>query len=381
MASTISINFATEQEVYFEYPPEKKSVSAKLLSDVLGGGVVSGGYLRKTGDSMTGYLTLTSRPPQDKYHAVTKQYVDDHSYTRRYYYLCGNNSNPGYVKPGTTVLSGFDIYTNLLKFFDKGDQSLNNIVKYMDVYRDGILQVYGSNQDYTIVNTTTFMGGTTAIKFNQPFQEGATFQVSIGNVGAFPTTFGVWNVYGSETSGPFGGYGVRTSATSGDVTLFVTPTTFAATELEVKTATRHDSFVTPRSLSAFNLVTKGWGLFRKNPGYDRTASGNPNDPYGSVTGTFLPAVSSNIHFIRNIGAFETPTAVNKFRVYLKKGSVPTEDYVTQVTANTNDSYNPEDAVLINVVGTSRTLTGFDFFVYDMFTANPVDIYEFSVTVS
>jgi len=380
MAATISINFANEQEVYLDNPPEKKSVSAKLLSDVLGGGVVSGGYVRKTGDGMTGYLTLTSVPPQEPNHAVTKQYVDDHSYTRRYFYECKTSDQIGCFKPGARILSGFDVYTNLLKFFDKGTGSLNSIAKYMDVYRNGILQVYG--QDYKIINTTSIFSGTTAIEFFEPFQAGATFQVSIGNVGAYPTTFGVWNTYGSEN----GGFGVRTSATSGDVTLFVTPTSFVASELQIAQATVHDRFLTPRSLSSSKIVNKAWGLFRKDPGYDRSIDGNPENPYGrsrvdTYPGTFLPAVSSNIHMIKNIGAFETPRAINKFRVYIKQNTLPNEDYVTYVTANTNDSFNPDDAVLVNVVGTTRTLTSFDFFVYDMFTSNPLDIYEFNVIIA
>lgn len=380
MAATISINFANEQEVYLDNPPEKKSVSAKLLSDVLGGGVVSGGYVRKTGDNMTGYLTLTSIPPKEPFHAVPKQYVDDHSYTRRYFYECKDANQIGCFKPGTRVLSGFDLYTNLLKFFDKGTGSLNSISKYMDVYRNGILQVYG--QDYKIINTSNMFSGTTAIEFFEPFQPGATFQVSIGNVGAFPTTFGVWNIYGSE----FGGFGIRTTATSGDVTLFVTPTSFVASEQQVFEATVHDRFLTPRSLSGAKLVNKAWGLFRKDPGYDRSTDGNPENPYGSsrtspFPGTFLPAVSSNIHMIRNVGAFETPRAMNKFRVFIKENILPSTDYVTNVTANTNDSFNPDDAVLINVVGTTRTLTSFDFFVYDMFTSNPLDIYEFNVNIT
>lgn len=376
MAATISINFANEQEVYLEYPPEKKSVSAKLLADVLGGGVVSGGYVKKTGDSMTGYLTLTSRPPVERFHAASKEYVDEHSYTRRYYYECKNTNQIGCFKPGTRTLSGLDLYTNNLKFFEKGTGSLNNIAKYMDVYRNGILQVYG--QDYTIVNASTMFTSNTAIVFEEPFQNGSTFQVSIGNVGAFPVTFGVSNVYGSE----YGGFGIRTSATSGDVTLFVTTTSFAATNDEVSQGLRHDAFLTPRNLSAAPLANKAWGTFRKDTNWDRSAGDDPDlNPYGNAQGMFFPVLSSNIHYVRNIGAFENPPSMAKFRTYIKNNVLSSPDYVVQITPSTVDYTDAFDGVLVNVIGSSRSLTAFDFYVFDILGANPVDIYEFNITIS
>jgi hypothetical protein len=78
MPATISVNFGQTVADVENSPSSTKSVSCKLLSDVLGGGSVSGGYVKRAGDTMTGALTLNAAPTLDL-HAATKKYVDDNS--------------------------------------------------------------------------------------------------------------------------------------------------------------------------------------------------------------------------------------------------------------------------------------------------------------
>jgi hypothetical protein len=379
MAATISINFANEQDVYSSSPSDKRSISAKLLADVLGGGVVSGGYVKKTGDSMTGFLSLTSRPPIEPEHAATKAYVDDHAFTRRYYFECKNNNNYGYFPPNTRILSGFDLYSNYFKFFEKGTGSINEIQKFMDVYRNGILQVYG--QDYKIINTQTFNSGITAIEFNQPFKDGSTFQINIGNVGAFPLVFGVSNLYGNQK----GGYGVNTTSFSGDVTLFITPSSFIASEEQVSSATVNDLCLSPRNLSASPHAVKAWGVFRRDEGYIRSDQEfSSSQPYGrprgdSREGEFLTNNGINIDTVYHLGAFNSNVGFNVFRVYLKENIFNNVFYTPIVTASTKNSSNPENGIFCNVIG-DKQVNYFDFFVYDIWADLPEDIYEFNIII-
>jgi hypothetical protein len=372
MAATISVNFASEPEVYQINPPDKKSVSAKLLSDVLGGGVVSGGYVRKTGDAMTGFLTLTTINPVQDWHAAPKRYVDSRAYTRRYYFQCSKSLplGPGICRPGMAMLSGLDLYTNPFYFFDKGDVSTYGITRYLDVYRNGILQVYGS--DYDIINSSTITGaGLTAVRFFQPFTDGATFQVNIGNVGATPVTFGVNVLYD--------GYGIKTSAVSGDVTISVTPSSFAASSLEVSQKTETNKFVSPGTLSAYPLIPKASGLFRKDPSYDRIGTGNLLAPYGNANGDFQIAVSNLITAVKSNPDNSSPAEPNRVRVYFAASTIGTTNYIPFVTINT-EYLIPEDTASATVASTTRTLSSFDFFVYDNFWSNPLDIYEINIIV-
>jgi hypothetical protein len=378
MAATISVNFANEQDVYDESlgtEPlrSKKSVSAKLLSDVLGGGVVSGGYVQRTGSSMTGYLTLTSVPPIENFHAATKKYVDDHAYTRRYYYECRVPPIPGngFFVPGTNVLSGTDVYTNPLYFFDRGDQSLEGITRYLDVYRDGILQVFG--QDYEIINNfgSAISPGVTAIRFFEPFEQNSTFQVNIGNTGAFPLTFGV-----SKLSG---GYGMEYTGISGDLTSYVTPSSFAASSLEVSLSTEPFKFVSPKELSAHPMVIKGIGLFIKDSQWNIESNfKSPLAPYGSQSGEFLKVDSKKILSIKS-DPENTGVSPGRFRVTFELGIVKNINYNAVVNINTN-SFNPDDICFATVNLATRTLTSFDFFVYDVFGSNPEDVVEISTLI-
>jgi len=387
MAATISVNFANEQDVYDESPGteairSKKSVSSKLLQDVLGGGVVGGGYIQKTGGTMTGYLTLTGAPPVNPYHAATKNYVDDHAYTRRYYYECrDNNFVSGIMRPNTLVLSGRDIYDNFLYFFEKGDeQSLNNISRYLDVYRDGILQTYGS--DYTIINNFggTGVQGTTAIRFlNSAFENGTTFQVNIGSVGAFPVTFGIQGLSGGNGIGviPFGGY-TATGAPSGNVTAYIKPQEIAASSDTVALSTSTLQFVTPRSLSAYPMLPRAFGLFRKDVTYNTESSPkSPTQPYGDSSGNFISLNTKKIVSIKSDPLSENiPT---KFRVTVEGGILTSTFYNAIVSVNTV-SIDPESVVFCTVHGPSRTTTSFDFFVYDALGSAPDDVYEISVMI-
>ena len=371
MASTISVNFATPEEVYIDTPPPKKSISAKTLSDVLGGGVVGGGYIQLTGTlpnkPMTGFLTLTSLMPKENWHAVPKKYVDDHAYTRRYHYEIDDTraGQPGYFASNSVAISGLDKYTTPLYFFEKSDSSFQNAFRYVDVYRNGILQ---SHSDYELVNISTFYGGTTAIKFKEPLQQGANVQVNVGNVGAYPVVFGVYRA--------LSGFATKMSSVSGEVTISVIPEDFAATTTEIKNRSVADRYISPISLSASPLIIKAKGLFRKETGYI------PDSPcqnrYGDCNGEFNLINSTNI--TRVVSDPDNESNPTKFRVYLNSNVLESIDYIAQVTINTNQSYNVDDVVNATVVSSERTLNYFDFFVYDSFFSAPADIYEINITV-
>jgi microcystin-dependent protein len=94
MPGLISIDFATTTFEVDNNPSPYKSVSAKLLSDVLGGGSVSGGYVKKAGDTMSGALTLNGAPTSD-FQAATKKYVDDNVGVTQIMAGTGITLNPG----------------------------------------------------------------------------------------------------------------------------------------------------------------------------------------------------------------------------------------------------------------------------------------------
>lgn len=394
MAATISINFANEQDVYDEsldtvLSREKKSISAKTLQDVLGGGVVSGGYVRKTGDAMTGFLTLTSAPPSNPFHAATKSYVDSHAYTRRYYYKVITSSDNQYVngliRPGTRAVSGVDLYTNPLYFFDKGDVSELGVTRYLDVYRDGILQAYGSNNDYIIrsIPTTTFQRGVTAVEFVQPLEEGTNIQISIGSAGAYPVTFGVNFLSGFM--------GIAVSSLSGDVTLSAVPIHFAATRGQVATPQRRDVFVSPVTLSGYPLMFQAKGIFRKDVDNNYSSPSTPREPtdrYGSVTGEYVrrDPYTYNIVSVKSDPDALPGNSISPalHRVTFPQGIFTSTLYHPIVTIGLHppsvlDNWQFNASAF--VVSESRTLTSFDFLVADnVFDSPPFDIYEISISV-
>ena len=369
MAATISVNFATVEEVFstdiLNPPPSKKSVSAKVLADALGGGVVGGGYVRRTGDSMTGYLTLTSSTPSEPYHAASKTYVDQHAYTRRYYYEC-KNEGYGNIPVGTTTVSGLDIYTNNMVFFNGDDTSNYEIWKYMDVYRDGILQMYG--QDYNIVTRPgyTFMPGATAIVFEEPFVSGSTVQVNIGNTGAYPVTFGLYTIEN--------GFGLNFSAASGAVTAYVTPSSFEASSEQVSLSTADNVFVSPRSLSAYPLMPRAMGLFRSAPGYYPVEI---EDPYGDINGNFT---SFNNKKILSIKSKADGTSPNFFRATLEQGFLFDNFYNALITVNFDSAsdFTEDNIVFATIIAESRELSAFNFYVYNVFGGPPSNVKEISI---
>jgi hypothetical protein len=372
MASTISVNFATPEEVYIETPPPKKSISAKTLSDVLGGGVVGGGYIQLTGTlpnkPMTGFLTLTSLMPRENWHAAPKKYVDDHAYTRRYHYEIDDTraGQPGYFASNSVAISGLDKYTTPLYFFEKSDNSYQNAFRYVDVYRNGILQ---SPTDYELINVTTFYGGTTAIKFKEPLQQGANVQVNVGNVGAYPVVFGVYRA--------LSGFATKMSSVSGEVTISVVPEDLAATKTEIEERTVTDRFLSPSSLLSSPLIVKAKGLFRKESGHTPEESngyryGNSNGQFNSIKSTNIISVISDPD--------NTGTNPAKFRVTLSPNVFDDIDYIAQISFNTLNSGDVEEVVNATVVSLTKTTTSFEFFVYDSFFSNPGDIYEINIIV-
>ena len=391
MASTISVNFATVEEVFrtienpldkdkpFSDAPPKKSVSARVLAEALGGGVVGGGYVQRTGgtaSSMTGFLYLTGKMPVEPNHAVSKKYVDDHSYTRRYHFVCRNGGTPGdrppgYLSVGSSVVSGYDLNTNPFYFFDKTDVSRQAIYQYVDVYRDGILQRFGADDDYEIINTVTFFGGVTAIKFKEPFEEGTTVQVNIGNVGALPLLFGVATLSS--------GYGLMTTTFSGDVSLFVTPSSFAASSLEVSLSSERNKFVSPNTLSAHPLVPRGMGLFRReDPEFPKDP---PEDRFSNINGEYVRLRSFKVTRVKNDPDREVgvPPDNRKFRAYIEPGHLQTNLYNAVVSVNLQE-FNTDDLSYAYVMSDTRTLTSFDFYVVDAIGNVPAVIYEISIMI-
>lgn len=374
MASTISVNFATPEEVYIESPPPKKSISAKTLSDVLGGGVVGGGYIQLTGTlpgkPMTGFLTLTSLMPRDNWHAAPKKYVDDHAYTRRYYYEIDDDKAyaniPGYFGSNTTAISGLDKNTTPLYFFEKSDVSYQNAWRYVDVYRNGILQACPA--DYDLVNITTFYGGTTAVKFKTPLQKGANIQINVGNVGAYPVTFGVYRA--------LSGFATKMSSVSGEVTISVIPEDLASTPQETKDRSVSNRFISPYSLIYSPYAVKAKGLFRKQNLYEPdSVCGNR---YGNCEGIFNNITTTNILSV--VSDPDRESIPTKLRAYISPNTLDNIDYQVYLTFNTDQSYSVDDVVNGTIVSASRTLSSFDFFVYDSFYSSPADIYEINIIV-
>lgn len=194
MPATISVNFATQQEVENSPQPTNKSVSAKVLADVLGGGSLGGGYVRIAGSTMTGPLTLNAAPTQNL-HAATKKYVDDNAYTIKYRYNIGTATST--ISPSTPA----EANGRTLDFVS----TLN-----LDVYRNGVLLV-GDGVDYT-ANVAT-----KTITFNTQLGVGAVVQVNVGGVGSILANPGVMQIQAGNgiSLNPAGGTGTVTVTNSG----------------------------------------------------------------------------------------------------------------------------------------------------------------------
>lgn len=376
MAATISVNFATVEEVFSVQPPLKKSISARVLSDALGGGQIGGGYVRRAGDVMKGYLTLRQSPPLEPYHAVTKKYVDDHAFTRRYRYEVSDASIYGALPVNSVYLSGIDINANNLYFYERDDMSVQNIFESIDVFRNGILQTYGAfPNDFRIINLPGFanFAGISAIEFYQPFKLGETFQVNIGNIGAYPVTFGVERLYGE--------FGIVTNRLSGDCTLNITPSSFVSTDSEVNNRSYPYSFLTPMNLSAYPLIVRAGGLISKSDSYSREAVtdeiSNPNPKYGNTDGTFNSLCASNIEWVKSGVNNNPPTRIS---VALTPGTFDDNNY-SAIVQIYNIGAVPDNYVFANVINdASKTRNGFDFFIFDFFLLPPQEIYQLSILV-
>jgi hypothetical protein len=383
MAATISINFASPEEVFSLEPPLRKSVSAKTLADVLGGGVVGGGYVRRTGDSMTGFLTLTSIMPTGTWDAVPKNYVDTHSFTRRYSYSTAG----GTLSAGQTLVYGFDDNNNRLFFFDQTDQSRDVIEKYVDVYRNGILQVY--NQDYAFLRVYQDQTGNLAdifphtVQFFSPLVSGSNVQIHIGNVAAMPTVVGV------ATLTAWQGSGIRVKTVNGrdlsttDLSISAFPLDFIASSSQLSDPRVSDRVPGVMTLSAYPLVPKAFGLFRKSPrqtspslpGYTRTLF---TDKYGSTDGTFSRVKAFNIASLRSGISTDSPTT---FTCSLSSGIFTDDSYsvLINVSVYSGDTSTDQycNAVILN---STKTSTSFKFTVFDFFYGAPVGIDEISIMV-
>lgn len=389
MAANISVNFASEQDVIdsnvdSEFIRSKKSVSALLLQKILGGEVSTAGYVKKSGDTMTGFLTLTGIDPALPSHAATKKYVDTKAYTRRYFYECKDNTfSSGVVAPGSRALSGNDLYDNSLYFFDLGDNSsLQNIAKYIDVYRDGILQVPGV--DYNLINNrpTTGVAGTSAIRFEEPFEIGSTFQLNIGSVGADPVTFGVESLSAGFGLRVLSMDGMTTMGTaSGNLILHVAPSDFAASSETVRLSTERYEFVSPRTLSAYPLIPKAIGLFRKklSPEWNtESLQKGPSEPYGSITGEFEVIDSKKVISVKS-DPDNTGVSPTRFRVTFEPYIFNNPNYNALVNINSNN-FDPSDSVFAVINSAVNTVSSFDFFVFDALGSPPRDVYEISILV-
>jgi hypothetical protein len=385
MAATISINFTTPEEVFSPNPPPKKSVSGKVLADVLGGGVIGGGYLQRTGGSMTGFLTLTAKPPTEPWHAVPKTYVDERSFTRRYTFTSGVT-----ISANQYFVYGRDDVGNNLLFFQSGDTvSQGTVYKYVDVFRNGILQVYGQDYEFKNVeindpNLQRILPHT--IAFFTPLLSGSNIQVNIGNTGAMPTVVGVASLTG------FPGSGIRVQtitgsfSSSGDLSLSAYPADFVATRQQVLEPRNNEVMITPINLSAFPLMPKAFGVYRKDPprtgieyfeaGYER---GLPADawPYGSSTGVF--------QFIKgfNMGGLfsgKDGKPVETFSCVISSGVFQNTNYVPQIACAVFSQARKDDAAYGIVYTSTRTLTSFDFTMQSYAGIPPFDVEEVQITI-
>lgn len=263
MAATISVNFATVQDVFSVSPSPTKSVSSKVLADALGGGVVGGGYVRRTGDAMTGYLTLTSKNPTQDYHAVPKKYIDDFAFTTRYTY---------FTTAPTNVISGADIFNNTLNF---NEQLTNTTVgRYIDVYRDGVLlRPYRDPNnigDYrpTILQyfPTTNVTIPPKIEFTETIPVSSNVQVMVGGKGPMPAVVGVSRIIEGK-----GGTKLSPLMGTGDVTVTIVPV-FSATPTQTagftsdattilpfnRTGLKDTKYITPKTFDYIPGLPQCW---------------------------------------------------------------------------------------------------------------------------
>ena len=376
MAATISINFASPEELFSVQPPTKKSVSAKLFVDTLGG-ITGGGYVKRTGDYMTGTLSLTATPV-DPRHVVTKSYVDQHSFTRRYYFSTGVS-----LQAGQTVIFGRDDYDQTLYFFDAQDvTSIDVIQRYVDVYRNGILQVYGS--DYYFSNLYQEQTGILSVifphklHFNSPLLSGTNVQVHVGNKGSMPSIVGVVSLSGRVGSGIRIGNYYGNNINTGDLSVSAYPLDFIATTAQVRDPKRNDLCLSPMNLSAFPLVAKAWAHYRKTPGWTREFF---DDKYGNLDGYFKFVRGYNLGGLQSGAGTDTPET---FTCKISGGVFPTApapgDYNPMVTVTVASATDIDQYAAAIVFNNTKLHNEFKFGIMDFTYSAPIDVDEFTVVI-
>lgn len=391
MAATISINFATPEEVFSETPPNKKSVSARTLNEVLGGGTVGGGYVQRNGQTpMTSYLTLFSgNPPVDQpFVAVHKKYVDDHAFTRRYSFTVGRS-----VSANAFNIYGPDDNGNRFYFFDPEDDVSNVAVeRYVDVYRNGVLQMYGSDYRFAGVETPRelIFLSPPRVEFFTPLLSGGNVIIHIGNKGATPSVVGVASLSAAV------GCGIRIAnkdmpdVGTGELSISAWPFDFVATTQEVKQPNRNDVMMSPCNLSAFPLMPKAFGLFRRqqDPLYVRNLGG---DPYGNPQGNFTLIKGFNVTALRSGGeGTQNPNDPPEILTcYFSPGVfVPADgirNYATfidiPIVDGTLEGGFPDEVTSPVVLTSTKTLTGFKFLLSSTFGVTPPqNVEEVSIVV-
>lgn len=290
MPATISVNFATQSEVENSPQPTNKSVSAKVLADVLGGGSLGGGYVRIAGSTMTGPLTLNAAPTQNL-HAATKKYVDDNAYTTKFRYNIGTATST--ISPATPA----EANGRTLDFVS----TLN-----LDVYRNGVLLV-GDGVDYT-ANVAT-----KTITFNTELGVGAVVQVNVGGVGSILANPGVMQIQAGTgiSLNPAGGTGTVTVTNNG-----VTQIT-AGTGISVNNSTGNVtvSVVDPIPAGTIAMFASpnppsGW-LTCNGALLDRTAYARLF-AYAQASGNYVTDAIWNSSAL--YGAFSSGTTASNFRI-------------------------------------------------------------------
>jgi hypothetical protein len=386
MAATISINFATPEEVFSETPPNKKSISARTLNEVLGGGSVGGGYVQRNGQTpMTSFLTLFSAsPPVDQpFVAVHKKYVDDHAFTRRYIYTVGRS-----LSSESFNVYGPDDYGNALYFFDPEDEVSNIAVeRYVDVYRNGILQVFGA--DYSFAGTETprelIFISPPRVQFFTPLLSGGNVVIQIGNKGATPSVVGVASLSAVVGSGLRISNRYRPDIGTGELSISAWPYDFVATRQEVRTPNRNDVMMSPCNLSAYPLMAKAYGLFRRQSvggvPYERVSA---LDKYGSSTGNFDLVKGFNMDGLKS-GIWGNPSEI--LTCFFSKGvfvpgEVGPKDYSPMIRIDWTGADRAEENQVMNcwVYNETKSLTGFNFTTQNTFYSPPQDIDEVHIVV-
>lgn len=409
MASTISINFASAPEVFSVDPPTKKSISAKVLRDILGGGGDGGsGYVRREGDVMEGYLSLPNTPITPN-HAVPKFYVDERAIARRYKFTLKNT---------TAILSGADDNGTWLTFF-KGDAPENSTFsRFLDVYRNGILQVWGP--DFSFRNLTFNQDDIAlrqlfphTIQLSSPAPSGSVIQITIGTVGSLPYVTGVAALTAYEPGdvrGTTRGSGIRVRRTNiyfpdgdptpptgdgqimGDLALSAAPADFAALAAEVQNPQRNDVVLTPFNLISYPLMPKAFALYRRQ----NAASGPPLWPDGTrytrqTTTQKYGAPNGMFHFVKgyNLGSLISGVGSDAPEVFtctlssgIFTGANPSYTPVINIGLTNSGTIFDEHCVAF-VANNSRVTTPtpqFKFTVLNFAFAPPADIDEIGIIV-